>query len=144
MPATAATNTSKTYLLYKADGSSAYAKLTDITSAPALQTAPPKIDATTLSDTQHVYIPDIADTDDMTFGANYDKESYVRLKALEGKQIEYELRYGDKGEHGRFQWTGDIFTTTTASEVGAVRGMELTMYPSTEIVFVEEEAEAIE
>ena len=143
MAATAATNTSKTYLLYKAEGASEYEKLIDVISTPALQTAPPKIDATTLSDTQHVYIPDISDTEDMVFGANYDKTSYLKLKALEGKQIEYELRYGDKGEHGRWQWTGDIFTTTTANEVGAVRGMELTLYPSTEIEFVEDEGETI-
>lgn len=142
MPATAATNTSKTYLLYAPDGGSTYEKLVDITSTPALQTAPPKLDATTLSDDQHVYIPDIADTEDMVFGANYDKVSFGKLKALEGQQIPYELRYGEKGEHGRWQWTGDIFTTTTANEVGAVRGMELTLYPSTEIEFIEEEADS--
>lgn len=142
MPATTATNTSKTYLFYATEGGTTYEKLIDVTNTPALQTAPPKLEATTLSDTQRVYIPDISDVEDMVFGANYDKESYLKLKALEGKQISYELRYGDNGELGRWQWTGDIFTTITANEVGAVRGMEMTLYPSTEIKFVDEQASA--
>lgn len=140
MPATAATNTSKSYLYYKPSTGSTYEKLLDITSYPALFAAPPKLDATTLSDTQRVYIPDIADTEDMVFGANYDIDSYRKVKELEGVQTDYEFRFGDKGEYGRWQWTGDIFTTPVAGEVGAVRAMEMTLYPSTEIELVEAEA----
>ncbi len=127
-------NTSKTYLYYKATtGATTYEKLCDITSYPDIFAAPPRLDATTLSNTQHVYVKDIADIPDMQFGCNYELADFEKVKALEGQQLPYELRFGDNGESGKFQWTGDIFITPTGGAVGAVRAGQITCYPSTEI-----------
>lgn len=128
-------NTSNTYLFYKATTeATSYEKLVDITSYPDIWTAPPKLDRTTLSNTQHTYEKDITDVPDMQFGCNYDKADMTKLKALEGEQLPYQLQFGEAGIDGIFNWTGDIFFTPTGAGVGAVRTGQITCYPSTEIV----------
>lgn len=129
-----ATNTSLTFLRYKKTPEApTYEKLVDITSYPDVFTAPAKLDATTLSNTQHTYIPDIKDVPDMVFGINYTLADFTKLKALEGTQTAFELAFGENGEEGKFQWTGDIFVNPKGGSVGAVRSGEVTCYPSTEI-----------
>ena len=132
-------NTSNTYLYHKATPSAeTFTKLCDITSYPDIFTAPARLDATTLSDQQHVYVKDIKDIPDMQFGCNYELADFGRIKALEGIQLDYELRFGAAGEFGAFGWTGDIFITPTGGAVGAVRGGQITCYPATEIEIVED------
>lgn len=127
-------NTSNTYLYHKATTAAAeYTKLCDITSYPDIFTAPGRLDVTTLSHEQRVYIKDIADIPDMQFGCLYEKADLIRIRALQDKQLPYELRFGEEGEDGKFQWTGEIFITPTGGSVGAVRSGQITCYPSTEI-----------
>lgn len=128
-------NTSKTYL-FTADAATGliFTKLVDITSYPDVFTPPAKLQVTTLSNTQHVYIPDIADVPDMTFGALYSDADYDTVAALAGAQTKCQLQFGDAGVNGKFDWTGDIFVTPKGGAVGAPREMEITCYPSTEIV----------
>lgn len=129
-------NTSNTYLYHKAtQAATEFTKVCDITSYPDIFAAPPRLDATTLSHTQHVYIKDIADLPDMQFGCNYEVDDFERIKGLEGQQLDYELRFGEDGESGTFAWTGDIFITPTGGAVGAVRAGQITCYPGTEIDF---------
>lgn len=127
-------NTSKTYLYRKA-AEGEWAKVCDITSYPDVFTPPPRLDATTLSNTQRVYIPDIADVPDMTFGMWYEVTEFEKIKGFEGTPADYQLRFGDTGEDGVFSWTGDIFVTPLGGSVGAVREGQITTYPSTEITF---------
>lgn len=126
-----ATNTSKTYLYHKV--AAVYEKLVDITSYPDVFAAPARLDATTLSNTQRVYIPDITDIPEMTFGALYAVADYSKVKALQGVSTDYAIWFGDLGVEGKFGWTGDIFVTPKGGGVGAVREAEITCYPSTEI-----------
>lgn len=129
-------NTSKTYLMYKSSTStSAYEKLCDITSYPDLLTAPGKLDATTLSHTQHVYEADIADQADLTFGVLYLKADMTKIQALQGQALPYAVYFGKDGEDGIFEWTGDIFVSPKGGGVGELRTGEITCYPSTEIAF---------
>ncbi len=129
-------NTSNTYLYHKATPSaSTFTKLCDITTYPDIFSAPPRLDATTLSNTQHVYVKDITDVPDMQFGCNYEVDDFERIKALEGIQLDYELRFGAAGEYGTFAWKGDIFITPTGGAVGAVRAGQITCYPANEIAF---------
>lgn len=129
-----ATNTSKTYLYSCATETGTYAKLLDITSFPDLGSAPPKLDVTTLTDTQHKYIADIADVPDLVFGALYTAANYAAVVALTGATKWYEVRFGDSdGIDGKFRWSGDIYAVAKGGAVGAVREMEVTCYPATAI-----------
>lgn len=127
-------NTSKTYLRYKATPSATdYATLCDIKDYPDIFKAPEKIDTTTLSDEQHTYIKDIADVPDLTFTVNYDVDVYNTILPLEGTETAYEIAFGENGEFGKFDFTGDIFYNPNGGKVGAVREATITLYPSTQI-----------
>jgi len=129
-------NTSNTFLMYKATSSaSAFEKLCDITSYPDMITPPGKLDATTLSNNQHVYEKDISDIGDLTFGALYKKADYEKINTLTGQELEYALYFGEDGDDGIFSWTGDIFVSPKGGSVGELRTAEITCYPSTEITF---------
>lgn len=128
-----ATNTSLTTLSYSTDDGTTYEPLCEITSYPDLFTPPPKLDVTTLSNSQRVYIPDIADVPDLTFGAFYDETVYDTIKGLEGTEGMYKLEFGEAGAQGAWTWDGDVFVTPKGAGVGAAREMEITCYPATEI-----------
>jgi len=128
------TNTSDTYLFYEASpGSGTFTKLVDIVNYPDLLVAPPKLDATTLTNKNHVYIPDIADTADMQFNVWYDEDDYDKIKLLEGINRGYQVRFGLLGELGAWEWEGNIFINPTGAGVGAVRSAMITCYPATDI-----------
>jgi len=128
------TNTSKSFLMYKATPTAPeYTELCGITSYPDIFTAPPRLDVTNLSDTQRRYIPDIVDVPEMVFGSWYDKVTYTKIKALQGKKTAYQLKFGDDGEYGKWSWEGDIFVTPVGGGVSGVREMQITAYPATEI-----------
>lgn len=127
------TNTSKTYLKYAATEQGTFADLCPITNYPDIFTPPERLDTTTLSNEQRTYIPGIKDVPEMTFGAWYEKTQYETIKGLVGKTSYFQLHFGENGEHGKFSWAGDLFVTPTGGEVGGVRGMQITCYPSTEI-----------
>jgi hypothetical protein len=128
-----AENTSRTYLM-KSDDGVTYTKLLDITSYPDIFIPPAKMDATTLTNTQKVYIPDIKDVPDLEFGAWYAEADYDAVAALSGLTKYYQLQFGTSGANGKFTWQGDIFATPKGGGVSAVREMTITCYPSTEIV----------
>lgn len=124
--------TSLTYLYYSTG--SDFEKLIDITSYPDLFTAPEKIDISTLSSNQRQYAPGMVDLPDYSFGFVWDKENYEKIKALEGKETEFQLRFGENGEYGAWQWTGDIFARPLGGSVGSARTGEIICYPSTDVV----------
>lgn len=130
-----ATNTSKTYLMYKATPEATdYTKLVDIKTVPDLPKAPDKLDTTTLSDTQKTSIMDIADVDNLEFDINYDPAVWETIAALKGKQTDYAIYFGDNGEYGYFTFTADTFIAFKSAKVSAVREATITLYPSTALV----------
>lgn len=108
-------------------------KLVDITSYPDIYTAPEKLDVSTMSSKQKMYTPGMVDLPEYEFGFIYTKAGYDKVKALEGTSTKYQLRFGEEGEFGAWEWTGDVFVTPTGGSVGAVREAKLTCYPESEI-----------
>lgn len=136
--------TYKTYLMYRTTTSGSFAKVLDITSFPDLIGTPERIDITTLSDAQRVYIPGIQDRDDMTFNANYTADNFTAVHSLEGKNYEYAVWFGatgnvgsetPTGSNGKFSWFGDIRAGVSGGGVNEAVQMTITCTPSTPLVF---------
>ena len=135
-----ATSTYKTFLMHKKD--STYEKLVDITEFPDLGQDPEMLETTTLSDKMKTFILGILGNDGLNFGANYDATDYQALKALEGKQESYAVWFGGTesggvvtptGSEGKFSFDGELAVHVTGGAVNEVRGMSITIAPSTVI-----------
>ena len=139
-----AISTYKIFLMKKTD--SAYEKLIDIKSFPDLGGAPEMLETTTLSDSMTTYIPGIQSLEALEFEANYTKEDFTKLKALEGTNEEYAVWFGGTetggvatptGEHGKFVFSGSLSVFPVGGGVNEVVGMTITIAPSTPIVMGE-------
>ena len=137
-------STYKTYLMYRTTTSASYAKVVDITSFPDLIGTPERIDITSLSDAQRVYIAGISDRDDMTFNCNYTADNFSTVHALEGHQYEYALWFGATGDvgsevpdgsQGKFEWTGDVRAGVSGGGVNEAVQMTVTCTPSTVVTY---------
>ena len=80
-----AISTYKVFLMKKE--TDAYKKLVDIKDFPDLGGSPEMLETTTLSDKMQTYIPGIQSLDALEFNANYTKEEFTKLKALEGQEL---------------------------------------------------------
>lgn len=129
--------TINTFLMHSETKDGEFKKLVDITSYPELFSAPEKLDISNMSSKQKKYTPGMVDVPDQEFGYIYDKASYKAIKALEGKDHYYQLRFGQNGEYGCWQWHGDVFTSFSAGSVGSAREAKLITYPVDDIVEVE-------
>jgi len=136
--------TYQTYLMYKSTESGTYQKLLDITSFPDLIGTPERIDITSLSDAQRVYISGIQDREDMTFNANYTPEQFAAVNDLRGQQLYFAVWFGATGDpgsevpdgsKGKFSWQGDVVAGVTGGGVNEAVGMTVTCTPSTIIEF---------
>jgi hypothetical protein len=125
--------TINTFLLHANTADGEFTKVVDITSYPDIFTSPEKLDISDMSSRQKKYTPGMVDLPDYEFGFIYDKAAYEAVKALEGKEVFYQIRFGANGEYGAWQWKGDIFATPTAGSVGSAREAKLICYPSTEV-----------
>ena len=139
-----ATSTYKTFLMHKGSSASDYQKLIDITEFPDLGQEPELLDTTTLSNKMRTYIMGIQGNDGMNFSANYDKDDYTALKALEGQEEDYAVWFGGTesggtvtptGADGKFSFKGELSARVTGGSVNEVRGMAITIAPTTEISF---------
>lgn len=141
-----ATSTYKTFLMHKKGSSeSAYQKLVDITEFPDLGGEPEFLDTTTLSDKMRTFILGIQNNEGMVFSANYDKSDYTALKALEGQEEDYAVWFGGteandgtvtpSGTDGKFSFKGQLSVRVTGAAVNEVRGMSISIAPSTTIAF---------
>lgn len=136
-----AISTYKIFLMSSTDGST-YTKLIDIKSFPDLGGAPEMLETTTLSDAMQTYIPGIQSLDALEFEANYTKEDFVKLKALEGKEQQYAVWFGGTGEgetltptgsDGKFKFKGQLSVYPVGSGVNEVVNMNINIAPSTPI-----------
>ena len=127
-------STSNTYLYHSADGSN-FTKLIDITSYPDIFSPPEKLDVSNLSSNQKKYTQGMVDLPDYEFGFIYDKASYDAVKTLEDGKTDhhYQIRFGENGEYGAWEWTGSHFATPTGSGVGAAREGKVVCYPESEV-----------
>ena len=136
-----AISTYKIFLMMKGEGST-YQKLVDIKDFPDLGGAPEMLETTTLSDKMQTYIPGIQSIDALEFTANYTKEDYLKLKALEGQDKEYAVWFGatdsgstltPDGSDGKFEFNGQLSVFPVGGGVNEVVDMTITIAPSTPI-----------
>ena len=138
-----ATSTYMTFLMHKK--SNTYEKLIDITEFPDIGSDPELLETTTLSDKMQTFILGIQTNEGMQFNANYDKTAYTALKALEGKTEGYAIWFGGTesaegavtptGSEGKFSFDGQLSAHPTSGGTNQVRGMAITIAPSTVIKF---------
>ena len=140
-----AISTYKIFLMKK--NSLAYEKLIDIKDFPDLGGAPEMLETTTLSDNMQTYIPGIQSLDALEFTANYTKEDFTKLKALEGQEIELAVWFGGTGEgasltptgsDGKFEFKGQLSVFPVGGGVNEVVDMTITIAPSTPIIMAED------
>ena len=140
-----AISTYKVFLMKSTDGSQ-YEKLIDIKDFPDLGGAPETLETTTLSDSMQTYIPGIQSLDALEFNANYTKEDFESLKALEGQELYYAVWFGGTvsgatvtptGTDGKFNFKGSLSVFPTGGGVNEVVGMTITIAPSTPITVEE-------
>lgn len=139
-----AISTYKVFLMKKS--SNTYEKLIDIKDFPDLGGAPEMLETTTLSDRMQTYIPGVQSLDALEFTANYTKEDFSKLKALEGVESEYAVWFGGTeeagvvtptGTDGKFQFKGQLSVYPVGGGVNEVVDMTITIAPSTSISMAE-------
>lgn len=140
-----AISTYKVFLMKKT--ADAYEKLIDIKDFPDLGGAPEMLETTTLSDRMQTYIPGIQSLDALAFTANYTKEDFSKLKALEGVENDYAVWFGGTetagvvtptGTDGKFEFRGQLSAYPVGGGVNEVVDMNVTIAPSTPITMAEE------
>ena len=136
-----AISTYKVFLMKSTDGSQ-YEKLIDIKDFPDLGGAPEMLETTTLSDSMQTYIPGIQSLDALEFTANYTKDDFDTLKALEGTEMNFAVWFGGTvsgstvtptGTDGKFEFKGQLSVFPVGGGVNEVVGMTITIAPSTPI-----------
>lgn len=139
-----AISTYKVFLMKKS--SSTYEKLIDIKDFPDLGGAPEMLETTTLSDRMQTYIPGVQSLDALEFTANYTKEDFSKLKALEDVENEYAVWFGGTeeagvvtptGTDGKFAFKGKLSVYPVGGGVNEVVDMTVTIAPSTSISMAE-------
>ena len=139
-----AISTYKIFLMMKKEAS--YEKLIDIKDFPDLGGSPEMLETTTLSDRMQTYIPGVQSLDALEFTANYTKEDFTKLKALEGVEHEFAVWFGGTeeanvltptGTDGKFQFKGQLSVYPVGGGVNEVVDMTITIAPSTSISMAE-------
>lgn len=140
-----ARSTYMTFLMHKGSGSE-YTKLIDIKDFPDLGGAPEMLETTTLSDNMTTNIPGIQSLDALEFTANYTKEDYAQVKALEGQELDLAVWFGGTesagevtptGADGKFEFKGKLSVYVAGGGVNEVVDMKITIAASTPIAFAE-------
>ena len=136
-----AISTYKVFLMKKNEEAT-YEKLVDIKDFPDLGGSPEMLETTTLSDKMQTYIPGIQSLDALEFTANYTKEDFTKLKALEGTEDDFAVWFGGTeeggvitptGTDGKFEFTGQLSVFPVGGGVNEVVDMTITIAPSTPI-----------
>lgn len=139
-----AISTYKVFLMHSDDGET-YEKLVNIKEFPDLGGDPDVLETTTTSHAMQTFIMGIQTNDALAFTANYDKDDYQALKALEHGEEFYAVWFGGEdtasgvatptGEHGIFAFKGEIATHVVGGGVNEVVDMSVTIAPTTPIDF---------
>ncbi|MBQ2433121.1 MAG: phage tail protein [Clostridia bacterium] len=141
-----AISTYRIFLMMKSGTGSTYEKLVDIKSFPDLGGAPEMLETTTLSDKMQTYIPGVQSLDALEFTANYTKEDFAKLKALEGEENSFAVWFGGteaagtvtpNGNDGKFEFKGQLSVFPVGGGVNEVVDMTITIAPSTVITSAE-------
>ena len=116
--------------------------LVPIKDFPDLGGSPEMLETTTLLNKAQTYIHGIQSMDALEFTTNYSLDLYKKIKALENKELYFELHFGEddttSGTDGKFEWQGELTTWATGHGVNEVREMIISIAPSTEITLMDE------
>lgn len=135
-----AISTYKSFLMHKV--AEKWEKLIDIKSFPDLGGTPELLETTTLSDPMTTNIMGIQSLDALEFEANYTKEDYTKLKALEGTTGSYAVWLGGtdangtatpSGSDGKFEFDGQLSVYVNGGGVNEVVNMTVSIAASTPI-----------
>ena len=135
-----AISTYKVFLMAKQ--SVDFDKLIDIKDFPDLGGAPEMLETTTMSDKAKTYIPGVQGQESLDFTANYTKDNYTKLKALEGEEHEYAVWFGGTeangvatptGSDGKFKFKGYLSVYVGGKGTNEVVDMNISIAPSTVI-----------
>lgn len=135
-----ATITYKSFLMMMGDTD--YEKLLDIKDYPDMGGEQNTVETTTLSDSAERFIPGIDSNVALPFTANYDPVTYAKLLALKNQEKQFALWLGGDespsgpvptGVDGKWEWTGYLSVYLTGGGVNDVRGMSISIMPSSEI-----------
>jgi len=135
-----AISTISSYLMHSSDGTT-YSKLLDIKDYPDVINPPEQLQATTLSDDQHWYIPGVKDNGgNIEFTANYTAADFAAVQALEGTEGYFAIWFGDNagtpdGHDGKFSFKGFPYASKSGGGVNEVSEMKVGVIPTTEISF---------
>ena len=135
-----AISTISSYLMHSSDGTT-YSKLLDIKDYPDVINPPEQLQATTLSDGQHWYIPGVKDNGgNIEFTANYTAADFAAVQALEGTEGYFAIWFGDNagtpdGHDGKFSFKGFPYASKSGGGVNEVSEMKVGVIPTTEISF---------
>ena len=123
-------------------GTLTWAKLIDIKDFPDLGGTPEMLETTTLSDGSQTYIPGIQSQEAFEFTANYTKDEYDSLKALEDQELDLAVWFGGTvtggvatptGSDGKYKFKGRLSVFITGKGVNEVVEMTISVAPSTVI-----------
>lgn len=137
-----AISTYKVFLMKKTD--STYSKLINIKEFPDIGGDPELLETTTLSDKMQTFILGIQSNGGLNFNANYTKEDFTTLQALEGDEEDYAIWFGGTesggvvtptGSDGKFSFKGELSVHVTGGGVNEVVDMAVTIAPTTVITF---------
>ena len=78
----------------------------------------------------------MTDLPDYEFGFVWDFEAYKQIKEkyVGKKDTQWQLRFGENGEYGAWEWTGDCFIAPVGGSTGAARTGRIVCYPETDVV----------
>ena len=122
-------------------GTLTWAKLIDIKDYPDLIAPPEQLQATTLSDEQHWYIPGVKDNGgNIEFTCNYTASDFSTISGKEGTESNFAIWFGDNagtpdGHNGKFTFKGYIYASKKGGGVNEVSEMTVGIIPTTEISF---------
>ena len=108
-------------------------KLCKIKSYPQLGGERENIESTDLEDEAQTFVPGVQQVESMQFGANYDLETYKTIKESANKEQFYQLEFGKDGADGKFKWKGMHDVYINEGEVNGLRGMTISIIPSTAV-----------
>lgn len=103
-----------------------------------------QLDTTTIISDARTYRPGIRETKSVQFTCNYLKggevvpgkpKGFEDLKALEGTEYTFSIRFGDNGEDGIFTFNAYLSVNVKSGGVNEVTEMVITLSPTSEVVF---------
>ena len=111
---------------------SAVTKVTPVKTVPEIGGAPDMLETTDLEDTAQTFCNGVEQGgDSMEFTCNYTKTLYDAVKADAGKELFYQVEFGDSGADGTYSCKGQHTVRISESSVNAVREMVIAIARST-------------